>query len=117
MKKILLLLLGLILIPFSAFAISLSEIQSDPGRYVKVAEGQTTTMYVDSYSIQSLRYAPPYYTIQGKIYYVSYTGNCIEKSTVIFNYDYDRSSVNLRKDLMPNNPYITDADRGNALWE
>ena len=55
MKKILLLLLGLILIPFSAFAISLSEIQSDPGRYVKVAEGQTTTMYVDSYSIQSLR--------------------------------------------------------------
>ena len=66
MKKILLLLLGLILIPFSAFAISLSEIQSDPGRYVKVAEGQTTTMYVDSYSIQSLRYAPPYYTIQGK---------------------------------------------------
>lgn len=62
MKKILLLLLGLILIPFSAFAISLSEIQSDPGRYVKVAEGQTTTMYVDSYSIQSLRYAPPYYT-------------------------------------------------------
>ena len=116
MKKILLLLLGLILIPFSAFAISLSEIQSDPGRYVKVAEGQTTTMYVDSYSIQSLRYAPPYYTIQGKIYYVSYTGNCIEKSTVIFNYDYDRSSVNLRKDLMPNNPYITDADRGNALW-
>lgn len=66
MKKILLLLLGLILIPFSAFAISLSEIQSDPGRYAKVAEGQTTTMYVDSYSIQSLRYAPPYYTIQGK---------------------------------------------------
>ena len=63
MKKILLLLLGLILIPFSAFAISLSEIQSDPGRYVKVAEGQTTTMYVDSYSIQSLRYAPPYYTM------------------------------------------------------
>ncbi len=40
MKKILLLLPGLILIPFSAFAISLSEIQSDPGRYVKVAEGQ-----------------------------------------------------------------------------
>lgn len=39
-----------------------------------------------------------------------------QKSTVIFNYDYDRSSVNLRKDLMPNNPYITDADRGNALW-
>ena len=67
MKKILLLLPGLILILFSAFAISLSEIQSDPGRYVKVAEGQTTTMYVDSYSIQSLRYAPPYYTIQGKI--------------------------------------------------
>ena len=52
MKKILLLLPGLILILFSAFAISLSEIQSDPGRYVKVAEGQTTTMYVDSYSIQ-----------------------------------------------------------------
>ena len=32
MKKILLLLPGLILILFSAFAISLSEIQSDPGR-------------------------------------------------------------------------------------
>lgn len=59
MKKILLLLLGLILIPFSAFAISLSEIQSDPGRYVKVAEGQTDACYVDSYSIKSLRYAPP----------------------------------------------------------
>mgnify|MGYP006979790191 CR=1 FL=1 len=55
MKKILLLLPGLILIPFSAFAISLSEIQSDPGRYVKVEEAQTTTIYVYYSSNQSLR--------------------------------------------------------------
>ena len=62
MKRILTLLFTLILIPFSTFAISRSDLQNNPERYVKVAEGQTDACYVDSYSINHSVMLPP--TIQ-----------------------------------------------------
>lgn len=66
-------LLCLILIPFTISAISLSEIENDPIRYVKVYEVMdetgcyyTGSMYVDKDSVEVLLCAPPLYTIRGK---------------------------------------------------
>lgn len=66
-------LLCFILIPFTISAISLSEIENDPIRYVKVYEVMDETgcyymgsMYVDKDSVEVLLCAPPLYTIRGK---------------------------------------------------
>ena len=51
MKKILLLLPGLILIPFSAFAISLSELQGNPDKYFLIDKDLHTTSYIEPKTI------------------------------------------------------------------
>lgn len=45
MKKIFLLLLTFFFIPFSAFAISLSELQSNPDKYFLIDKDLHTTSY------------------------------------------------------------------------
>ena len=66
-------LLCFILIPFTISAISLSEIENDPIRYVKVYEVMdetgcyyTGSMYVDKDSVEVLLCAPPLYQSAGK---------------------------------------------------
>lgn len=51
------------LAPLIASAISLNELQSDPNRYIVIDEDKTYTIYIDSNSIESIRYYPPYYTM------------------------------------------------------
>lgn len=77
--------------PLSAFAISLDEINSNPNRYVKVIEEAEGTFYVDVSSIKSLRYSPPYYTMQFREIYIDYTMNLIADGSCTFNYDYNKS--------------------------
>lgn len=91
MKKILSTLLATAFIPFSAFAISLSDITNNPEQYVKIKNSMNTTLYVDISSIESLRYDPPYYTLRGKAYAVNYSSNRIFETTDIINYDYTKS--------------------------
>ncbi len=52
------------LAPLIASAISLNELQSDPNRYIVIDEDKTYTIYIDSNLIESIRYYPPYYTMQ-----------------------------------------------------
>lgn len=68
MKKILALAAALLLTPFTALAISLSDIQNNPDQYVLVLRQTTINTYVDSNSIASLRYDPPYYAMGGDVY-------------------------------------------------
>ncbi len=90
MKNYLLpLLASLMFLPMPTSAISLSELQNDPTRYVVIDEISFGTLYVDTNSIQSIRYTPPYYTISGKIYEVGYNDNIIIETNLIVNYDYD----------------------------
>ena len=51
MKKIFLLLLTFFFIPFSAFATSLSELQSNPDKYFLIDKDLHTTSYIEPKTI------------------------------------------------------------------
>lgn len=91
MKKFLIILLAILCIPISSYAISLSTIQNNPERYLKVDEDAICAMYLDTYSVKSIRYSPPYYTLSAKTYFVLYPRNCIGLFSQTFNYDYNYS--------------------------
>lgn len=92
MKKILIILFAILCIPISGFAISLSTLENNPNRYVKVAENSEAAEYLDTYSVKSIRYVPPYYTLSATFYLVRYTHNDILVNSSIYNYDYNYSS-------------------------
>ena len=48
-------------------------------------------MYLDTYSVKSIRYFSPYYTLSAKIYFVLYPYDYIILCTQTFNYDYNYS--------------------------
>ena len=98
-KKFIVTILFLVLTPFYSWAISLEEIQSNPERYVKMNENQLYIDYMDVESIQSLRYEPPYYTLQGDTYLVVRGKNIFYKTTMIFYYDYQRSAEHLAQSI------------------
>lgn len=91
MKKILIILFAILCIPISGFTISLSTLENNPNRYVKVAENSEFATYLDTYSVKSIRYVPPYYTLSATTYWVRYTHNDIVTRSNLFNYDYNYS--------------------------
>lgn len=84
-------LLSIALIPFTASAISLTELQNNPDRYKAVCENKKSTIYVDNDTISSLRYYPPFYSLSADVYSVSYTNGNIIGGTFAMNYDYNQS--------------------------
>lgn len=91
MKKILFILLAIICIPVSSFAISLSTLQNNPEKYLKISEDYEYEHYLDLGSVKSIRYSPPYYTISANTYTVDYESNLIFSDSNIYNYDYNYS--------------------------
>ena len=91
MKKIMIILLAILCIPVSSFAISLSTLENNPNRYVKVSENSEVAEYLDTYSVKSIRYVPPYYTLSATTYWVRYTHNDILTISDLYNYDYNYS--------------------------
>lgn len=104
MKKFLIALFLLLIMPFPAFAISLTELQSNPDRYIVYAETPLETIYIDINSIKSIRYAPPYYTMQAKIFFVAYDLKFILEEESSYNYNYNRSFETLIKKQSQLNP-------------
>lgn len=92
MKKILIILLAILCIPISSYAMSLSTLQNNSSRYLRIDDNYETATYLDTYSVKSIRYAPPYYTLSATIYLVRYTHNDILVNLSIYNYDYNYSS-------------------------
>lgn len=117
MKQLLVIFSLLVLLPISGFAISLNELQGNPSQYVKVVELPNTTTYVDINSIKSLRYAPPYYTMQTRVHTVSYNELSIITSDLTFNYDYNRSIVTLHPLIPKNNPNSSNEEKERLLQE
>lgn len=95
MKKLLALSAALLLTPLTISAISLSDIKDNPDEYVLVSQSSKGDSYVDSYSIASLRYEPPYYAMSSTVYMVLYSTNSIIKTTLTATYNYDRSFKSL----------------------
>ena len=117
MKKFIIAFLLLASIHTTAFSISLDELQNAPDQYVKVKENQSYAVYVDPNSIQSLRYSPPYYTLKGDIYIVSYANGSINKCNTIFNYDYDKSSKELIKQIRRQYGNLSGKPLYDKMWE
>lgn len=80
----------------SVSAVSLSELQSS-SQYVRVGSMNDGDAYLNVNSIQSLRYAPPFYTLKYTVYYVSYSDDLIVESEEISSYDYNYSYEGLIK--------------------
>lgn len=104
MKKTVAALAMLALMPLSSFAISLAELQSDPARYVKTEDSPNATYYVDVTTIQSLKYAPPYYTLRATSYCVSPTLSMLFEEDLIIDYDHQRSWFPLKEQVAALHP-------------
>ena len=88
-KHILASIIAFSLLPITTYAISLHEIESNSDQYVFLIQNKASVTYVSNNSIQSLRYSPPYYSLCGKFYGVSYIDNIILECdlTVCYNKD------------------------------
>ncbi|MDY6083725.1 MAG: hypothetical protein SPI25_00475 [Dialister sp.] len=66
MEKILFSVIAMLLVPWSVFAISLAKLERDPSGYMVVNQTENTRTHVDAASVEALRHALPFYTLQGQ---------------------------------------------------
>lgn len=100
-------LLSIALIPFTASAISLTELQNNPDRYKAVCERKELTVYVDNDTISSLRYSPPFYSLSADVYTVSYESGKIFGGTFAMNYDYNQNPDSIIDRIKAEHPHYT----------
>lgn len=98
MKRLFLFFFLLLSIPFHTSAISLDELQDNPQQYQMICQNAEYAIFVDSGSIESLRYSPPYYTLKCTAYHVNYLENIISLSTVNISYDISYRNFNSHKE-------------------
>ena len=87
LKKILISCVSIALIPFCAFAISYSDIQNNPSKYVIVHNAPTMAGYVNVESINILRSSMPYVTVEAEYYTVMFNPKLIIQDTRSFTFD------------------------------
>ena len=95
MKKLLAALAFAVLGPLTSLAISIDEVNNNPERYKKLFENADGIVYVDTNSVESLRYSPPFYTMRGDTYLASYNRDFIARVTLTVDYDYKQSGDSL----------------------
>lgn len=95
MKLLPVLMVTLLLSPVTALAISMSDLTNNPDQYKKVHEDGDYITYIDTSSVESLRYSPPYYTMRCESYMASYNQNLVFECTLTVDYDYTRSMKTL----------------------
>lgn len=114
MKQLFLFFFLLLSIPFNTSAISLDELQDNPQQYQMVDQDSEYANFVDSGSIEFLRYSPPYYTLKCKAYTVDYLQGYIFSSTMNISYDISYRDFNPRKRKMSElGIYISDHNEDN----
>lgn len=109
-KKFLMSCLFLALVPFSAFAISLDEIQSNPSKYVLVYKTSCCAAFVDVDSIHMLRQDPPHISLKTEFYTVIYDSKVILKDNRTFIFDTNRAAALLLKEVKKDHPEYTDLE-------
>ena len=101
MKQLFLFFFLLLSIPFHTSAISLHELQDNPQQYQMICQNAEYATFVDSGSIESLRYSPPYYTLKCTSYSVNYFRGDISSSTINISYDISYRNFNPHKRKLP----------------
>lgn len=114
-KRLLAILFPIVFMPYMIFAISLGTIQNNPSQYEKVFENAAFTAYVDSNSIESLRYSPPYYTLKAKFYHIDYSEDRIFEINIVFDYDYNYSLETMSKKIIKDYPYYSEDEKVKLL--
>ena len=94
MKRLFLFFFLLLSIPFHTSAISLDELQNNPQQYQMIHQDSEFAIFVDSDSIESLRYSPPYYTLKCTAYSVDYLRGGILSSTRNISYNISHQNFN-----------------------
>lgn len=97
MKKVLIILLVVMIIPITSFAISIDDIKAEPYKYVLVFSDDTEEEYIDVNSVSVVRYSPPYYSINATAYAVYYNQDNITVYYNTYTYNLNQSIVNLKK--------------------
>lgn len=97
MKRLFLFFFLLLSIPFHTSAISLHELQDNPQQYQLIRQNSEFAIFVDSGSIESLRYSPPYYTLKCTSYLVDYLQDVIGSLTINISYDISYRDFNSNK--------------------
>lgn len=88
MKKFGTILAALFFITLSTVgAISLSELQDNPEKYLFVNSNQIESTYIDRDSIKEIRAEEPYFVINAECYTADYINDGIMKSSVTYLYD------------------------------
>ena len=96
-KKVICIVFFLSLYCSSVFAISIQEIRDNPDKYKLVYSDDREDEFIDIDSIDTVRYAPPYYSIQATAYAVYYGQDNLTVYENIYNYNFDRSANTLFK--------------------
>lgn len=97
MKQLFLFFFLFLSIPFNTSAISLDELQDNPQQYQMVDQSSKYAFFVDSGSIESLRYSPPYYTLKCTAYFVDYLRGYIFSTTTNISYNISHRNFNPNK--------------------
>ena len=125
MKKIFLLLLTFFFIPFSAFAISLSELQSNPDKYFLIDKDLHTTSYIEPKTIYIKNFhnltiddQPIFFMIriQGTAYLVNHETNMIVQYNQIFTYNCDKNVIPIIEKLHRHHSQQSDSDSRNLAY-
>ena len=116
-KRLLATLFPIVFMPYMIFAISLGTIQNNSSQYEKVFENAAWTAYVETNSIESLRYSPPYYTLKAKYYQISYSQEMIYEFNIVFDYDYNYSLETMTKKIVKDYPYYSVDEKSKLLLQ
>jgi hypothetical protein len=73
-----------------------NQYDDNPDKYIKIDSGGTFNTYLNKASIKSVKYAPPYYTIQCDNIEFDQTDGITAKTTVIYYYDFNTKNIQLQ---------------------
>jgi hypothetical protein len=73
-----------------------NQYDDSPDQYTKIDSGATFNTYLDKASIKSVKYAPPYYTIQCNNIEFDQTDGITAKTTVIYSYDFNTKNIQIQ---------------------
>lgn len=90
-RKLILAFFTLCIMAFSVC--SASFLDDNPNRYVKLDTTPKSTVYVDTSSINVIRYEPPYYVIQVNDYFVNYEYGIIKLCVDQYFYNYSDRTI------------------------
>lgn len=108
-KKFLILCSVMLFVPIYSAAISLSELENNPERYILAYKDKIDTVYIDKTSIHTTGPVRPNFGyISGVVYNVSAKKMQIKRYSIDFQFFYTDSYFSTYSEISHERPYLTD---------